>query len=321
MSVFNSSRLAGKTVFISESSYLLCKASAAADGAICRNRARILLPTRRSSRFQDTDASSTAGGSSGIGAATAVLFARAGANIIITARRQAQLDATAAEAKKANQEGGTGKGGQVVTLVLDMQDSAAVKSVLTKLPKELAKVDILVNNAGLVYGKDQVGEIDEEEIVKMFSASRALSGTRRDELTDPALPDTNVIGLISLTQIFVRGVSYMLTSCSAITDPRATTEFKKQHSGQSVLPERSAGRELTAFTVSSCSDRLLARSLTQVEQFTRPLVGPSRFSRRRELTLPRHTQSTPCRPSRAPWLASLSTPPFGSLRSALVCTL
>lgn len=144
---------------------------AIAHGFCCRRGAR-------AGSRSTTDASSTAGGSSGIGAATAVLFARAGANIIITARRQAQLDATAAEAKKANQEGGTGKGGQVVTLVLDMQDSAAVKSVLTKLPKELAKVDILVNNAGLVYGKDQVGEIDEEEIVTMFSASRALSGTR-----------------------------------------------------------------------------------------------------------------------------------------------
>lgn len=53
--------------------------------------------------------------------------------------------------------------------MLDMQDPEAVKGVLSKLPKE-SKIDILVNNAGLVYGKDQVGDIDEEEIIKMFSA-------------------------------------------------------------------------------------------------------------------------------------------------------
>ncbi|KAL8279224.1 hypothetical protein RQP46_008480 [Phenoliferia psychrophenolica] len=158
-SVFNSSRLAGKTVLIT-------------------------------------------GGSSGIGAATAVLFARAGANIIITARRQAQLDVVAEEAKKANKEGGSGKGGEVTTLLLDIQDPKAVSSILDKLPN--VKVDILVNNAGMVLGKEQVGDISESDVVTMFN--------------------TNVIGLISLTQIFVR-------------------EFKKQHSGHIIFLGSIAGKE------------------------------------------------------------------------------
>ena len=76
--------------------------------------------------------------------------------MIITARRQSQLDAVAVEAKKANKEGGTGKGGEVITLLLDMQDPEAVSTVLDKLP-EGHTVDILVNNAGMVFGKEQGG--------------------------------------------------------------------------------------------------------------------------------------------------------------------
>lgn len=62
------------------------------------------------------------GASGGIGAATAILFARAGANVIISARRKDQLAKVAEEARKANKEGQTGQGGKVFELVLDVSD-------------------------------------------------------------------------------------------------------------------------------------------------------------------------------------------------------
>jgi hypothetical protein len=62
------------------------------------------------------------GASGGIGAATAILFARAGANVIISARRKDQLSKVAEEARKANKEGQTGQGGKVFELVLDVSD-------------------------------------------------------------------------------------------------------------------------------------------------------------------------------------------------------
>ena len=97
----------------------------------------------------------------------AILFARAGANLIITARRQPQLDEVSAAAKTANKEGGTGKGGNVQTLVLDMQDRTAVAGVMDRLNG--AKIDVLVNNAGLVHGTEKVGEIKQSDIETMFS--------------------------------------------------------------------------------------------------------------------------------------------------------
>lgn len=45
------------------------------------------------------------GGNSGVGAATAALFAREGAKVVISARRQAQLEEVAA---KIRAEGGAG---------------------------------------------------------------------------------------------------------------------------------------------------------------------------------------------------------------------
>lgn len=53
----------------------------------------------------------------------------------------------ATQAKLANKEGGTGVGGKVVTLVLDMTNRDEVAGLLTKLDKD-TKVDVLVNNAG-----------------------------------------------------------------------------------------------------------------------------------------------------------------------------
>lgn len=101
----------------------------------------------------------------------AILFARAGANLILTARRQPQLDEVAELAKKANLEGATGKGGQVATFALDMQDRKAVAGLLERLPEGFPSIDVLVNNAGLVHGTEKIGDIKEEDIDTMFSAS------------------------------------------------------------------------------------------------------------------------------------------------------
>ncbi|POW21345.1 hypothetical protein PSHT_02506 [Puccinia striiformis] len=126
------------------------------------------------------------GASGGIGAATAILFARAGANLIITARRESNLKEVKLECEKANKESGIGHGGQVSALVLDMQDPKAIESFLDRVPSELQKIDVLVNNAGLVYGRDQVGELNFEEVQVMIN--------------------TNVMGLIRMTNLIVKGM-------------------------------------------------------------------------------------------------------------------
>lgn len=57
-----------------------------------------------------------------------MLFARAGANVIISARRSEKLAEVKAAAQAANKEGGTGQGGKVFEWVQDVQDRRGVDS-------------------------------------------------------------------------------------------------------------------------------------------------------------------------------------------------
>ena len=124
------------------------------------------------------------GASSGIGAAAAQLFAYAGANVVLGARRIEKLASVQAACERANADGATGHGGRYAVLDLDMRNAQSIESVLQRMPSWASDVDVLVNNAGLASGTAQVGDIRREDVDAML--------------------DTNVRGLIEMTQLFVR---------------------------------------------------------------------------------------------------------------------
>ncbi|MBY5831115.1 SDR family oxidoreductase [Rhizobium ruizarguesonis] len=82
------------------------------------------------------------GASSGIGAATALKLAEAGAKVGIAARRIDKL----ADLKKEI----VSKGGEVLVIEMDVVDPAAVEAGVKKLVGAYGSIDILVNNAGLM---------------------------------------------------------------------------------------------------------------------------------------------------------------------------
>lgn len=82
------------------------------------------------------------GGNSGVGAATALLLAKEGAKVVISARREAQLIEVANKIKEA--------GGEVLTVVTDISKTDDVKNLISKAAEAFGKVDILVNNAGVL---------------------------------------------------------------------------------------------------------------------------------------------------------------------------
>lgn len=81
------------------------------------------------------------GASSGIGRATAVELARAGARVALVARRREPLEALAAE---LNAE----RPGCAVAAPADVADEAAVERMLTATIAAFAQVDVLVSAAG-----------------------------------------------------------------------------------------------------------------------------------------------------------------------------
>ncbi|MBW3731335.1 SDR family NAD(P)-dependent oxidoreductase [Aeromonas dhakensis] len=82
------------------------------------------------------------GASKGIGLATAKLFAEEGANLVLTARGQADLDQIVEEIRA--------QGVNAIGVVADSAAPKAPKEVFTRAIDTFGQVDILVNNAG--YG-------------------------------------------------------------------------------------------------------------------------------------------------------------------------
>ncbi|KAN0133756.1 hypothetical protein V8E53_008480 [Lactarius tabidus] len=180
MSIFNASRLLGKTVLIT-------------------------------------------GASAGIGAATAILFAKGGSNLILVARRGDQLEKVAEAARAAHKASGVQQGGTVATVQLDVSDRAQVAALWSKVPPDLRNIDILVNNAGSAHGTDHVGDILDSDIDAMFA--------------------TNVLGLISVTQLLVK-------------------DFKARNTGHVINIGSIAGRESYPGGGVYCATKAAVRAFT-----------------------------------------------------------
>ena len=82
------------------------------------------------------------GGNSGVGAATAKLFAAEGASVVITARRAAALEEIADEIRQA--------GGEVLALSTDISKPEDPERLMEAAMEKYGKIDILVNNAGIL---------------------------------------------------------------------------------------------------------------------------------------------------------------------------
>ncbi|ESW82959.1 MULTISPECIES: SDR family NAD(P)-dependent oxidoreductase [unclassified Mesorhizobium] len=82
------------------------------------------------------------GASSGIGEATAVALAAAGAKVAIAARRADRLEALAARIEEA--------GGAALRIEADVTSNDDVTAMVDKVVAEWGRLDILVNNAGVM---------------------------------------------------------------------------------------------------------------------------------------------------------------------------
>lgn len=82
------------------------------------------------------------GASSGIGRATALLFADQGARVVVAARRRAELEALVAEIEDA--------GGTAAALAGDVREEAYAEALVDLATERFGGLDIAFNNAGSV---------------------------------------------------------------------------------------------------------------------------------------------------------------------------
>ncbi|MFH1007404.1 MAG: SDR family oxidoreductase [Candidatus Latescibacterota bacterium] len=94
------------------------------------------------------------GGGRGIGAGIAKMFAREGAEVMLAARTQPQLEKVAGSITEA--------GGTVRTILTDVSKPDEIRRMVAETVSAFGRLDILVNNAGVTWFGKKVEEATEE---------------------------------------------------------------------------------------------------------------------------------------------------------------
>src|SRR3984885_15032146 len=81
------------------------------------------------------------GGTSGIGRDTAILFARAGAKVVVAGRREAEGNETLELVRAA--------GGEGLFVKTDVSKTAEVEALMQKVVEKFGRLDVAFNNAGI----------------------------------------------------------------------------------------------------------------------------------------------------------------------------
>ena len=112
------------------------------------------------------------GASSGIGAATALAFARRGARLELGARRLEKLNAVAEKCRKAGSP-------DVNVRLLDVGQRASARAFIAATLRDHERLDVLVNNAGVGW-MGRAHEMPEEKVDELIATN--LKGVTRETL-------------------------------------------------------------------------------------------------------------------------------------------
>jgi len=116
------------------------------------------------------------GGSAGIGEAIAKVFAREAASVVITGRRQGELDRVVSDIVKEQ--------GKVCSVVGSVTDESHVQEAVRRTVQQFGRLDILINNAGVGDFGKRLHEIDDATWARVIDVN--LSGVFR--MTRATLP-------------------------------------------------------------------------------------------------------------------------------------
>ena len=207
------------------------------------------------------------GASSGIGAATAVLFARLGAKLVLGGRNEVNLQRTCHECVRVS----AADAQQPLLIIADMCSEADVARLVDTTVKRFARLDILVNNAG-------IGEFDPIETSSLEQYDRVMSVNVRSvyQLTMLCVPHLiatrgNIVNVSSLAG--TRSVPNLLVysmSKSALDQMTRCTALELASKGVRVNSVNPAVIDTEIFTRAGMSDDDYAKCLEQ-SKTTHPL--------------------------------------------------
>ncbi len=152
------------------------------------------------------------GSGRGIGAATAIAYADAGADVVVSARTLSQLEETAKEVRA--------RGRRALVVPCDVLDAAQRQQLVERALAEFGRLDILVNNAGGWPPKPTLATSEEEfETCFRFNVTTAFAMTR---LAVPRMAETAgggaIVNISSVAGRFnARGFAAYGTAKSALS--------------------------------------------------------------------------------------------------------
>lgn len=216
------------------------------------------------------------GASSGIGRATALLFAARGATVVLASRRAQALAALAAECEEV--------GGDALALPTDVTDAGQVESLARTTVDRFGRIDVWVNNAGVsVFGPfletplDDIRRVLDVNLLGCVYGARAALGVMTKQGSGSLINVASIVGEIpqpytaayGMSKAAVRALSVSLRSELAL-------KGEKNISVSTILPatmdtpffRHSAnytGREIVAMPPVFSPD-LVARAIVRVSK-------------------------------------------------------
>lgn len=136
------------------------------------------------------------GGGTGIGRATALLFAREGARVAVTGRRKGPLEETVSAVESA--------GGKAIMVKGDVSKAGDATEMVKKTLDAFGRLDVLVNNAGVNYRPSGTVETDEDgwdvvmniNVKGIYLVSRAAVPEMRSGIGGSIINIASVFGLV-----------------------------------------------------------------------------------------------------------------------------
>ena len=210
------------------------------------------------------------GGSRGIGLAIATEFLRAGARVIICARREDELAGAAEELREL---------GEVETVVADLSSLAGVDALVAAVSERTDTLHVLVNNAGTTWGAP-IEEFPEEGWDKVMT----LNVKSLHYLTAGLLPllrkaasgdeTARVINIASIDGLVAPMMDNYAYSASKAAVDQLTRHHAKRLAPEGILVNAIAPglfpSKMTAFITGSSELNDLAMSTIPVGRIGRP---------------------------------------------------
>lgn len=141
------------------------------------------------------------GATSGLGEACAIMFAKEGAQIVATGRKQEKGDALVARIAEA--------GGTAYFIAGDMRKKEDVQALHDFALDKMGKVDVLVNSAGVLVHKPFLEQNDEDFNLVMETNLRAYIWTMQSFIPDmEAIGGGSIINIASISAFWPELYSY-----------------------------------------------------------------------------------------------------------------